>query len=433
MKKYLLAGLFMVVLSNCQNCQKDSTTNAEVLEKQTKLIAVNQNMLDSSKRFPNLYQILKRMHAGEELDIKYIIHKQDKESTLNILEEISLTKNNEIMKLFLENGLNPNQLIEKPNRTKTTILHDAITSGDLPLIDLLLEYKADPNMKDSSGATPLINLCKSPLGSNLLNKNIFDLLVLKGAEINTQDLEGNPALHYALVNKNQTLINKLTDKKAAQNIKESKKIHPGSKEKSEKILFGDESSNSSEEYSGGDFATPVQGSEDEREYKESNSFAEKNTSAENRLLEALDKDNSLTSQENLELKKLILPVKDKLKNNITTDEAQFLTAMAEITQEVILSGKQGLESEKLAQQLGRQKLTGVWSEKQAKNRYEKIIGKVLTQNEINKLGIGFEADHKNSEHKISAKLTERISKDLKTSVLEWVIDILQQKLYEEQV
>ena len=150
------------------------------------------------------------------------------------------------------------------------------------------------------------------------------------------------------------------------------------------------------------------------------------------MFEIVDKNDSLTFQEKLELKQLMLSVKDRLRSNITADESQFLIGMAEISIEVILSGKQGVEAEKLSQKLGRKKISGVRSKRQAERKYKKIVEKVLTQKEIHEIGISFKGNYNNTfKQETRLKQISKIPKDLTIPVLEWLIGVLKENLVEK--
>ncbi len=84
-----------------------------------------------------------------------------------------------------------------------TALSAASYKGLTPIVKILLEYKANPNIADSTGATPLIYATFSE------QIEIINLLLNKGAEKRKKDNKGNSALEYALFSNNNDLINLL--------------------------------------------------------------------------------------------------------------------------------------------------------------------------------------------------------------------------------
>lgn len=67
-----------------------------------------------------------------------------------------------------------------------TPLHNAAISGTLQIVKLLLDYKADPNLKDSTGATVLHYACKCPVDNSEVLK-----LLLKRQEIQGKDISNS--------------------------------------------------------------------------------------------------------------------------------------------------------------------------------------------------------------------------------------------------
>jgi ankyrin repeat protein len=98
----------------------------------------------------------------------------------------------EIVCLLLENGAD----IEAKNHEDTTALHMAVGLGDkmLPIVQLLLEKRADINTRDKYGATPLMRtvIC----GWTKLEET-SKFLLEKGADVTIQTNHGSTALHIA--------------------------------------------------------------------------------------------------------------------------------------------------------------------------------------------------------------------------------------------
>lgn len=59
---------------------------------------------------------------------------------------------------MLEHGANPDTIEPKEN---ACLLQWACEKGALEVVDLLIKYKADVNLRDSNGNTSLIAACKN--------------------------------------------------------------------------------------------------------------------------------------------------------------------------------------------------------------------------------------------------------------------------------
>ena len=81
----------------------------------------------------------------------------------------------------------------------TTPLHSAAYYGDLQIIQVLLEYKADVEAQDIYGNTPLLFLSgNSPLSHDLFQlRNVIGILLEHGADLNTRDNYLRTPLHKA--------------------------------------------------------------------------------------------------------------------------------------------------------------------------------------------------------------------------------------------
>lgn len=124
---------------------------------------------------------------------------------------------------------------------KTTPLYEAMKSGSMKLVEVLLEKGADPSFQDESCQTPLhfaiktgnlelfkfllekganLNVCdkfKETLihfGVKNGNLEFVKLMLEKGTDVNTQDFFKNTPLHFAVENGNLELVKCLLEKGA---------------------------------------------------------------------------------------------------------------------------------------------------------------------------------------------------------------------------
>jgi death-associated protein kinase len=77
----------------------------------------------------------------------------------------------------------------RDSETDDTGLHIAARHGHLPIIEFLLQRKADPNARNKIGRTPSHDAAANG------HANILDLLFRSGSDMNAQDMNGHTALH----------------------------------------------------------------------------------------------------------------------------------------------------------------------------------------------------------------------------------------------
>jgi ankyrin repeat protein len=136
-----------------------------------------------------------------------------KESALNLdgserdsLYTAIVHKNSEVLRLILPYQKNLNLLYLKNsdqkdarNLVKTTLLIQAVISGSLENVKLLLQMGADINMANDRGETPILTALREE------KFEIATFLADHGAELNVRDVMGNTVLSYAL-NHQQTSL-----------------------------------------------------------------------------------------------------------------------------------------------------------------------------------------------------------------------------------
>jgi ankyrin repeat protein len=99
-------------------------------------------------------------------------------------------------------------------------LHTSVFIGNKQICEILLKNGADINIKDKYGHYPIhkIILCK--------NINILDLLMKYGGNIDQEDDNNNTILHMAIINKNIKLIKKILKYNPNLNIKNNLLLTP---------------------------------------------------------------------------------------------------------------------------------------------------------------------------------------------------------------
>jgi ankyrin repeat protein len=89
------------------------------------------------------------------------------------------------------------------NSPNGTALAAAAVKGNTALVKLLLENKANPDLADAIGMTPLL------YSSQFENKELIILLLKYKANKKLANTEGKTAMDYAVFNKNQEIIDLL--------------------------------------------------------------------------------------------------------------------------------------------------------------------------------------------------------------------------------
>jgi ankyrin repeat protein len=116
-----------------------------------------------------------------------------------------------------------------------TPLLRAAKAGDVEAVRLLLAHKADPNLPNLQGITPV--MAAAGLGSNEIDTRgrfktqadlvaCIDLLVKAGGEVNASDHNGSTALHGAALFGYDEVIKDLVAHNADINAKDQKGMTP---------------------------------------------------------------------------------------------------------------------------------------------------------------------------------------------------------------
>lgn len=108
----------------------------------------------------------------------------------------------QVVRYLLDQGADVNKAYEISEGNLVyetgTPLERAIKTGNLNMVRLLIERKADVNLKAASGLAPLTSLVQMSRAFGWARSEpIAEELINAGANINSRDLQGKSALHYA--------------------------------------------------------------------------------------------------------------------------------------------------------------------------------------------------------------------------------------------
>lgn len=127
-----------------------------------------------------------------------------KADTINAVSKMQFTPL--ILACYKENIAVATYLIGKVkdinyNSPNGTALAAAVVKGNISLARMLLENKANPNLSDTGGMTPLIYAIQ------FKNKELVELLLKYKANKTLADGSGKMPFEYAVFTKNQEIIN----------------------------------------------------------------------------------------------------------------------------------------------------------------------------------------------------------------------------------
>jgi ankyrin repeat protein len=129
----------------------------------------------------------------------------------SLLHHATLKKNGNIAKLLIEKGANVNAV----SRDGDNPLNGAILSGNIEIVELLIKAGANVNAVNATsvnGYTPLYRAISEE------NNNIAKLLIEKGANVNVASANGYTPLHRAISEGNNNIAKLLIEKGANVNV-----------------------------------------------------------------------------------------------------------------------------------------------------------------------------------------------------------------------
>jgi ankyrin repeat protein len=122
------------------------------------------------------------------------------QSVNRLLYEAVQAKDTIQVERLLNNGANANYQEKVMGSFGMKMLILAVQNQDLKTVKLLIEHKADVNMRDMFKSTPLMYAAHSG------NINVIKYLITQGADVRANDEQGNSVLSAAKEGKHQEAI-----------------------------------------------------------------------------------------------------------------------------------------------------------------------------------------------------------------------------------
>lgn len=154
--------------------------------------------IQNNKKIPIMVDLFTLAIDKKQTPIILTLLKYTKPSN-DCWEDIYHTKNTAILKLFLDNGVDPNTTITinniKDKAGKATLLQAACTSSFSDFVNMLLSYGADPNILYPEGQTLLCLLASMNKTDNM--RLLLQSKKIKDINQADKDNSGNTPLHTA--------------------------------------------------------------------------------------------------------------------------------------------------------------------------------------------------------------------------------------------
>ena len=147
--------------------------------------ALHRAVMDDTYNYEGIAELLKH---GVNMEIKNIYH----ETPLHVAFENNQTEleKGELIKELLKHGADPNSF----NGTGNTLLHEAISSGNISITKILLEHGVNVNVNNHIEKTPLHLAVLASQGDREL---VIKELLRNDANVNLKDSEGYTPIHEA--------------------------------------------------------------------------------------------------------------------------------------------------------------------------------------------------------------------------------------------
>lgn len=153
------------------------------------------------------------------------MHRRVLFSLLSLLLFVAATKNDATKRLLaaaddrdadgivaaLAAGADPNALSDNKTPALVTVASQTFFGHEKEVVAAFLKAKANLNVADADGATPLMAAAATDHGDTL------EALIAAGAKLEAKDSDGWTAVHYAVMNSNWSVLDKLIAAKANVN------------------------------------------------------------------------------------------------------------------------------------------------------------------------------------------------------------------------
>ncbi len=143
------------------------------------------NAQDKKGKTPLHYLVINDSQSAAELLINEGANVNAKDN--NNQTPLDYVRSQEMAKLMISSGAKFGDSYVSANSGKYSLLHEAVALGNKNLIELLIANGANVNVQDEDGNTPL------HYGKD--NQETTQLLIANGADVNAKNKEGNTSLH----------------------------------------------------------------------------------------------------------------------------------------------------------------------------------------------------------------------------------------------
>jgi serine/threonine-protein phosphatase 6 regulatory ankyrin repeat subunit A len=176
-------------------------------------IAVDVEERDIQGQTPLLHAVRRNREAIFKMFLEKGVNLEAKDAEgLTPLAHAVLNNNELLVKLLVEHGANTDDLYLNDldlQRDLKSGVHNAIATGNLKLVRLLLALSVDVEERDTQGQTPLLHAVRRD------NEAIVRLLLEKGVNLETPDAEGLTPLAHAVLKNHEHLVELLLEKGAS--------------------------------------------------------------------------------------------------------------------------------------------------------------------------------------------------------------------------
>ncbi|WP_039458460.1 ankyrin repeat domain-containing protein [Candidatus Jidaibacter acanthamoebae] len=165
------------------------------------MIEVNREVNKEEQNKLEFYLLMEAMDCNQEDIIKLLVNDLKVGVTIQTFENYINEMSPEIIKVILDNGFDINSKLTKENffpipDYQYSILHKVLSSNKLiDLAEYVINKGADLNSQDSEGNTPLHILMKNNEIDIDKRLELANLLIEKGVNVNAQNNKGDTPLH----------------------------------------------------------------------------------------------------------------------------------------------------------------------------------------------------------------------------------------------